>query len=294
MHKDYSFKTNKTGYLLVAPAMIGILLIAIYPMAYGIYFGFFKYDLMNESRNFIFMDNYARILTSAKFTNALGNTVVWTFFNVVFQIIFALLIAIVLNEKLRFRNFFRTGIMVPWAIPSVIAVLTFKFLYDAKVGIVNVIFQSLGIIDQPISWVGNIGTAMPALIIESIWKGMPFVLIFILAALQTIPLDVYEGSHLDGASGWQRFIYITFPMIKETVGIAAILTTIGTINNFNTIWLMTEGGPLGRTEILYTLAYRYGFTEFNFGTSSAVSVIIFIIIMALTKIYIRFSETKEA
>ena len=165
MAKDYSFKKN----------MIGILLLAIYPMVYGISFSFFKYDMMNSSRDFLGLGNYLKVLKSSKFTNALGNTVVWTVFNVVFQLILATIISLVLNEKLVGRGIMRTAIMVPWAIPSVIAVLIFKFLYDAKVGIVNVLFQSLGIIDGPISWVGNINTAMPALIIESIWKGTPYV-----------------------------------------------------------------------------------------------------------------------
>lgn len=292
MNKDYSFKKNKTGYMLIAPAMLAVLLLAIYPMVYGVFFSFFEYDLMNVHRSFIGLQNYIKVVKSGVFQQALGNTLVWTFFNVSFQLVIAMVVALALNEKMACRNFFRTSIMVPWAIPSVIAVLTFRFLYDSKLGVTNLLLQALGIIDKPVSWLGNIGTAMPAIILESIWKGMPFVLIFILAALQTIPHDIYESCQLDGANGIQRFFRITLPMVKETVGIAAILTTIGTINNFNTVWLLTKGGPLNRTEILFTLAYRKGFVEYNFGTASAVSVIIFLIIMVLTKLYTSVSDRK--
>ena len=292
----FSLKKNWLGYALTAPAVIVIILVAVYPMIYGVSFSFFEYDLLDgvdAVRPFAGLANYFSIFGDNAFRQALGNTVVWTVTNVAVQIVLANVIALVLNQVTRGRGFFRTSVLVPWAIPSVIAVLAFRFLYDANVGVFSTILMNLGITDAPFSFLGNVSTAMPSVILQSIWKGVPFVLIFILAALQSIPLDIYESAHLDGATGWQKFWYITLPSIKDTVGIAAILTTIGTINNFNTIWLSTQGGPLGSTEILYTLAYRRAFVEYNFGLASAVSTVIFIIIFILTLIYIHFTETKE-
>lgn len=293
MDRDFSWKRNWVGYALVAPAMVAIILVAIYPMIYGVILSFFSYDLLNPERHFILFQNYKDVFGQADFRKALVNTVVWTVANVTFQLIIATIVALVLNGNIKSRSFFRTSILVPWAIPSVIAVLAFRFLYDSKLGLINIVLQALNITHEPISWLGNLHTAMPAVIIESIWKGMPFVLIFILASLQTIPAELYESSSMDGAGRFKEFFYVTLPMIKETVGIAAILTTIGTINNFNTIWLLTKGGPLGSTDILFTLAYRIGFVKYNFGTASAVSVIIFIIIALLTKLYASLSESKE-
>lgn len=296
MRRKTSFKKNWLGYVLTAPAVIVIIFVAVYPMLYGISFSFFEYDLLDgvdTVRPFAGLSNYIQIFSDPAFLQALRNTVVWTVANVVAQIVLATIIALVLNEVGRGRSFFRTSVLIPWAIPSVIAVLAFRFLYDANVGIFSTILMELGITEGPFSFLGNISTAMPSVIFQSIWKGIPFVLIFILAALQSIPLDIYESAYLDGASRWQKFWYITLPSIKDTVGIAAILTTIGTINNFNTIWLSTQGGPLGSTEILYTLAYRRAFVEYNFGIASAISTVIFIIIFILTLIYIRFTETKE-
>ena len=293
---DYRFKKNWLGYALIAPAIIFVLIVTFYPMVYGVGFSFFQYDLLagpDAARPFIGFSNYLKIFKLDNFWTAFKNTGIWTVVNVSVQLTLATIVALVLNENLRFRNVFRTAIMTPWAIPSVVAVLTFRFLYDPNVGIINTILLKLNIISEPVSILGNATLAMVAVICISIWKGTPFVLIFILAAMQSIPHDIYESAYLDGANGWQKFWRITLPSIKDTVGIATILTTIGTINNFNTIWLSTEGGPLRRTEILYTLAYRAGFREYNFGIASAVSTLIFIIIFILTLIYIRFTETKQ-
>ena len=205
----------------------------------------------------------------------------------------AVLIALALNRKIKGRGFFRTTALIPWAVPSVIAALTFRFLYDANVGIINAVLKKLGILADGISWLGNLETARWAVVIESIWKGTPFVMIFVLAALQSVPHEMYESARVDGAGGVKTFFKITLPMIKETLGIATILTTIGTINNFNAVWLMTQGGPLGSTEIMFTYAYRRAFSAHNFGQAAAISVIMFIIIALCTFVYTKLIGEEE-
>ena len=208
-------------------------------------------------------------------------------------VVLAVLIALALNRKIKGRGFFRTTALIPWAVPSVIAALTFRFLYDANVGIINAVLKKLGILADGISWLGNLETARWAVVIESIWKGTPFVMIFVLAALQSVPHEMYESARVDGAGGVKTFFKITLPMIKETLGIATILTTIGTINNFNAVWLMTQGGPLGSTEIMFTYAYRRAFSAHNFGQAAAISVIMFIIIALCTFVYTKLIGEEE-
>ena len=208
-------------------------------------------------------------------------------------VVLAVLIALALNRKIKGRGFFRTTALIPWAVPSVIAALTFRFLYDANVGIINAVLKELGILADGISWLGNLETARWAVVIESIWKGTPFVMIFVLAALQSVPHEMYESARVDGAGGVKTFFKITLPMIKETLGIATILTTIGTINNFNAVWLMTQGGPLGSTEIMFTYAYRRAFSAHNFGQAAAISVIMFIIIALCTFVYTKLIGEEE-
>ena len=294
---DYSLKRNWRGYLLVVPACIAIFLVSIYPMLYGISLAFQNYTLTkansDDFRTFAGLKNFIEIFKQSEYIQACQNTLFWTLTNVIVQVVLAVLVALALNRKIKGRGFFRTTALIPWAVPSVIAALTFRFLYDANVGIINAVLKKLGILADGISWLGNLETARWAVVIESIWKGTPFVMIFVLAALQSVPHEMYESARVDGAGGVKTFFKITLPMIKETLGIATILTTIGTINNFNAVWLMTQGGPLGSTEIMFTYAYRRAFSAHNFGQAAAISVIMFIIIALCTFVYTKLIGEEE-
>lgn len=294
---DYSLKRNWRGYLLVVPACIAIFLVSIYPMLYGISLAFQNYTLTkansDDFRTFAGLKNFIEIFKQSEYIQACQNTLFWTLTNVIVQVVLAVLIALALNRKIKGRGFFRTTALIPWAVPSVIAALTFRFLYDANVGIINAVLKKLGILADGISWLGNLETARWAVVIESIWKGTPFVMIFVLAALQSVPHEMYESARVDGAGGVKTFFKITLPMIKETLGIATILTTIGTINNFNAVWLMTQGGPPGSTEIMFTYAYRRAFSAHNFGQAAAISVIMFIIIALCTFVYTKLIGEEE-
>ena len=294
---DYSLKRNWRGYLLVVPACIAIFPVSIYPMLYGISLAFQNYTLTkansDDFRTFAGLKNFIEIFKQSEYIQACQNTLFWTLTNVIVQVVLAVLIALALNRKIKGRGFFRTTALIPWAVPSVIAALTFRFLYDANVGIINAVLKKLGILADGISWLGNLETARWAVVIESIWKGTPFVMIFVLAALQSVPHEMYESARVDGAGGVKTFFKITLPMIKETLGIATILTTIGTITHFNAVWLMTQGGPLGSTEIMFTYAYRRAFSAHNFGQAAAISVIMFIIIALCTFVYTKLIGEEE-
>lgn len=294
---DYSLKKNWVGYLLVIPTTLTIFCISIYPMLYGLLIAFQNYSLTKSNspdfKQFVWLGNFIEVFKQPEFMQSLGNTAIWTITNVVIQVVLAVVISLLLNDKLHCRGLFRTAALVPWAIPSVIAALTFKFLYDTKVGVFNLILTSLGTIQENISWLGNLNTARWAVIIESIWKGTPFVMIFVLAALQTVPTEMYESARVDGAGRLKTFFRITLPVIKEPLAIATILTTIGTINNFNAVWLMTQGGPLGTTEIMFTYAYKKAFAAYDFGEAAAISVMMFGLIALLTFLYTKLIEEKE-
>ncbi len=284
------------GYLLIAPAVLGMLAVALYPLLNGISLSFLHYNLLNMSGasfgKFSGLGNYRAIFGDEVFRKALGNTLVWTVSNLGLQLGIGILTALVLNKKLFFRPFFRLMILIPWVMPSVVAALTWRFLYDAKIGIVNLFLVKTGLIPQAQAWLGNIGTALPAVILESVWKGMPFCMIMVLAALQGIPEELYEAARIDGAGKLQVFRSITLPMVRSTIAITSILTTIWTINNFNAIWLMTQGGPLNATEILFTYAYRKAFMHYDFGLSSAISTIIFALIAGLTAVYVKMAKEE--
>ncbi len=295
--KEYSIRYNLVGYLLIAPAVVSIVLLSVYPLLQGIGISFLNYDMTKANSKlfgtFAGWKNYITIFTNAKYQHAVTNSVVWTLVNIVVQLVLAMIIAMVLNENLRGRGLFRTMAMLPWAIPAAISALTFSALYDTKIGIFNVILMKLGIISEGYSFLGNVETAMPAVIIANVWKSTPFLMIFILAALQGVSYDMYESAAIDGAGKMKRFLYVTLPNIKEPMAVAVILNVISIFNNFNAIWLLTKGGPLDSTEIMYTYAYRQAFVDHKFGYAAATSVVIFVVIAILTVVYIRMIASDK-
>ena len=295
--KEYSVRQNINGYLLIAPAVIAIFLLSVYPLLNGIWISFLNYDMTKAKAGdfgtFAGFKNYIVIFGNSKFRSAVGNSIIWTVANILFQLLLALGIAIVLNEKIKGRGFFRTAAMLPWAIPAAISALTFSALYDTKIGVINAALIKLGILKEGYSFLGNISTAMPAVIIANVWKSTPFLMIFILAALQGVSHDLYESASIDGAGKIKRFLYITMPNIKEPMAVAVILNLISIFNNFNAIWLLTKGGPLGSTEIMYTYAYRQAFVDHKFGYAAATSVVIFAVIAVLTIIYVKMISSSH-
>ena len=295
--KGLDLKKNWPGYLLLLPAVICVLALSIYPLCRGIYLSFVNYNLVRPNdelfNTFAGLDNYIEIFHNEIFVKSVGNTVLWTVVNLAVQLVAAMLLALALNQKLKGRSVFRTLILVPWAVPHAIAAMTFTFLYNANVGIINILAVKLGALTEPISWLGNTGTAFWCVVLVAIWKGIPFQMIFILAALQGISEDIYESAEIDGAGRWQKFWKITLPIIKEPLAIATVLNLIGIVSCFNTIWLMTKGGPLYSTEIIYTFAYREAFINHDFGTASAASVILFLFMAVFSWIYLRMSSDRD-
>lgn len=294
---EYSFRRNINGYLLIAPAVLAILLLSVYPLLQGIWISFLNYDMTKTNTSdfgtFAGIKNYLVVFANSKYRNAVANSVLWTLINIVAQLVLAMVVALVLNEKLKGRGVFRTMALLPWAIPAAISALTFSALYDTKIGVFNAILIRLGILKEGYSFLGNVPTAMPAVIVANVWKSTPFLMIFILAALQGVSYDMYESGAIDGAGKWKRFLYITLPNIKEPMAVAVILNLISIFNNFNAIWLLTQGGPLDSTEIMYTYAYRQAFVDHKFGYAAATSVVIFIVIAVLTMIYVRMISSDK-
>lgn len=294
---EYSFQRNIHGYLLIAPAILAILLLSVYPLLQGIWISLLNYDMTKANApnfgTFAGLKNYLVVFANSKYRNAVMNSVVWTLVNIVIQLALAMGVALILNEKLKGRGVFRTMALLPWAIPAAISALTFSALYDTKIGVFNAILIRLGILKEGYSFLGNVASAMSAVIVANVWKSTPFLMIFILAALQGVSYDMYESGAIDGAGKLKRFLYITLPNIKEPMAVAVILNLISIFNNFNAIWLLTKGGPLDSTEIMYTYAYRQAFVDHKFGYAAATSVVIFIVIAILTVIYVKMISSDR-
>lgn len=232
--------------------------------------GFTDKTLSNDG-DFIGFKNYIRLLDNPEFVTAIFNSAVYVSFVQIGKFTLGLGIAILLNQKLRARGLWRGLVLVPYAIPGFVAFLIWRLIYHTEVGALNIFLQKIGLIDAPISFLGERDWAMVSVIFSTIWRGFPFWAIMFLAALQAVPKELYEAAAVDGANAWHRFRNISLPGIRPVILIVFMLSTISTINSFEAIWLQTAGGPSDATVILPIFAYR-SLTNFNIGEASAAAL----------------------
>ncbi|HEX5505235.1 MAG TPA: sugar ABC transporter permease [Thermomicrobiales bacterium] len=282
------------GYALLLPALLTVALVIVYPVLDGIRISFLRMKLTSPGpTRFVGLDNYAALLRDETFWQTLRTTAIWTASNLVAQVTLGTALALLLNERLRARGVYRAVALIPYVVPSVAAALIWRWLFDGSSGLFNAALVRLGVLDRFVPWLGEAGTALPAVVLESVWKGTPFVMLVVLAGVQAIPRELYEAGALDGATAAARFRYITLPLLRPTLGVATILTAVYTVNNFNAIWLMTQGGPLHSTEILFTLAYKAAFQRFDFGMAATISVVLFGLLALATAAYLFLVERDE-
>lgn len=258
------------GYFMILPALVVLSFFFAYPLIYEIYISFTDKTLSNDGE-FIGFKNYIRLLDNPEFVTAIFNSAVYVSFVQIGKFTLGLGIAILLNQKLRARGLWRGLVLVPYAIPGFVAFLIWRLIYHTEVGALNIFLQKIGLIDAPISFLGERDWAMASVIFSTIWRGFPFWAIMFLAALQAVPKELYEAAAVDGANAWHRFRNISLPGIRPVILIVFMLSTISTINSFEAIWLQTAGGPSDATVILPIFAYR-SLTSFNIGEASAAAL----------------------
>lgn len=279
--------------LYIAPAFVVLGLVVGFPVFSAIGTSFLHASLLKPGQDsFAGLSNYVSLFGDAEFLSALWRTFVWAGAALVIQTSLALGIALVLNRKLVGRGLFRTVLIVPWVVPTILVALIWRYLLDPVSGPVTEVLGWVGF-DSPPIWLADPTWAMPTLLLISAWKWTPFSAVVILAGLQQIPQEHYEAAAVDGANAWQRFVHVTIPSISTSLALVTLTTISGAINNFNGIWLFTRGGPNGATEILTTYAYRTAFMQFDFGKASAISVLIFLIMMVLAVTYFIVVEGRQ-
>lgn len=260
------------GYLMVLPVCVVLLGLVAYPFVYAIVISFTS-RVVGDPGHFVGLQNYRTLFNWVSFNRALENTVTLVVVTDVLKFSIGLGLALLLNEKIRGRGLFRSLILIPWAMPAFVSFLTWRLLFLPIGGGVNLLLQQLHLYNGVIDWLGQRSTAMPAVIIATIWRGFPFWCISFLAALQNVPQEQYEAAKVDGAGSWQRFRYITLPSIRHVIIIVTLLSSIWTANSFENIWIMTQGGPSDATMVLPVLAF-FGLQSQRLGEAAAVSVAI--------------------
>ena len=277
-------KDKTLGVILLMPAVVTVALIGIYPIANVIYFSLNRWDILDPAGTFVWFKNFGYLFTTIDFWNSLKNSLIWTVGSVALQFGIGLALALFLNKKFFARDVYRGLVFFSYLIPTIVIAIVFRFMLNDVTGIIAIAFQKIGL---RWGWFSSPKTSMMSVIIVNVWKYFPFVVVCILAQLQTIDQQMYEAAKIDGAGSFQQFRHITWPFILPVVFIVLMLRTIWTIKNFDIIKLLTGGGPLDSTETLPILTYDTVFASFKLGRGSAIAVLMFIILMVASSLYLR-------
>lgn len=277
------------NYLYVLPALLIVALVMLLPLVYTLVSSLFKVNIYNNEWSFVGLKNFQSIFKDSIFILSIQNTLKWTVGSVVFQFLIGFLIANVLNmDCIRGKSGLRIALMVPWVLPGVVSVLVWQWMYHSDFGIINQVLKNIGLIQQSISWVSSVNTAMIAAIIINVWKMAPFVILMTEAALKNVSDDQKEAAMIDGANGLQVFWHVKLPAIAPTCNTVILLLTIWTMNAFTFIFVLTEGGPAHMTEILSLYIYRTYFKSYNLGKASAASTVLFAFTAVIALLYNKF------
>lgn len=279
------------GWSFILPNFLGFAALTLVPVIASLALSFLDWDSYSTPR-WVGLDNFERMIHNDTFWKALKNTAYYAVGHVPLTLCAALGFAVLLNQKLKGVRFFRTALFFPYITSLVAVAVVWNMLLSPDMGPVNQFLQAVGI-DNPPGWTTSTTWAMPAVIVASVWRDLGYYMILYLAGLQTIPGELYEAAEVDGASGWQRFRYITVPSLRPTTCFVLIMLTISSFKVFDLIQVMTEGGPGRATLVLSQVIYREGIVQGRFGYSSAVSMVLFVIVLTITVVQFRLQRRSE-
>jgi multiple sugar transport system permease protein len=259
------------GLLFLLPAATLLLLFLTYPLGLGVWLGFTD-ERVGRSGIYIGLENYEFLWDDSVFWLAVFNTLLYTVTASVLKFGLGLWLALLLNEKLPFKAFLRAIVLLPWVVPTVLSAIAFWWIYDAQFSILSYVLQKIGLIDAPINFLGDPTNARASVIAANIWRGIPFIAITLLAGLQTISPSLYEAATLDGATSWQRFRFVTFPLLTPIIAIVMTFSVLFTFTDFQLIYVLTRGGPVHATHLMATLSFQRGIAGGNLGEGAAIAV----------------------
>lgn len=282
-------RQNREAIYLFLPALLPVLLLSVYPLLRGMALGFTDARAgLNVDTKFVGLDNFTRLLDNDLFWSSFRIGLIWTVSVTVLQFVAALGLALLLNADLRFRGVARTLALIPWAMPPVVVAIMWRLLLHPTNGPVN------AILGTDINWLGNFSTALPAVIVVGIWVGMPQTTVTLLAGLQSIDRSLYEAAAVDGASTRRQFVSITLPQLKTVILAITSLDLIWNFNSFGLVYVLTAGGPGGRTMLPMLFAYNEAFRYGNFGRAAAMGDVMVVIIIVFLAFYLRSRLRSQA
>ncbi|GGD47648.1 carbohydrate ABC transporter permease [Sinisalibacter lacisalsi] len=279
---------ERSAVLFLAPVMLVLMSVAVFPILYSFYLSFFRMKLTRPNNQpFIWFENYSDLLTNELFWVSVSRTVVFTLISVSAIAVIALLVALLLNQEFKGRRVLSTIILIPWAIPYVANALMWKWIYDSGYGALNGALYQLDFIDKYMVWLGDQDKTLPLIANAFVWKEVPLAAILLLVSLKAIPADLYQAARVDGATVWQRFIHITLPAMKPGFMLVMIYETMMAIRHFDLFFILTEGGPGDASHVLSWHIYVETFRNLSFGSGAAMSYLLALATFALSYFFIR-------
>lgn len=283
----------RLGMLLIAPSVVLFSAVIVYPLLAAIYLSLFDLYTPTLEGDFVALSNYAELIARGEFWVSLRNTLVWTVGTLSLQVVFGIGLALMLHQNVWFRSLARSLILFPYFVSTVVAVLVWRWLFNDLYGILNHLLVGAGVIDMPLDYLGSMPNAMISLVLVGAWKYFPFVVIAVLARLQTIPDALYEAARIDGAGPIARFFDVTLPQLRDVLLVIVLLRAIWDFKEFDLIFLLTGGGPVISTQTLSLLVYKEAFSLNQMGMAAAYAVVMMLIMLVFMILYVRRTRGED-
>ncbi|NKE69236.1 carbohydrate ABC transporter permease [Candidatus Manganitrophus noduliformans] len=280
--------TTRLGFLLVSPAVILLAAVALVPIGAAFFLSLQRRFPIFQIVEFVGLENYRFLLIDPRFWNSLGNTLYFTLVAVALELALGLAVALLLDRAFPGRGWMRAIVLLPWAIPTVVSSRMWEWLYNVEFGLFNFILTGTGLAGGPVNWLGDPFWAIHAAILIDVWKSAPFAAILLTAGLQTIPRELYLAARVDGAGGWGIFRHIILPSLTPMILVVLLFRTLDAFRVFDAIYVLTGGGPANTTETLSIYTYKVLFQTLQFGYGSALSVAMFLCVVAISLVYLAF------
>ncbi|WP_431305542.1 carbohydrate ABC transporter permease [Sediminicoccus sp. BL-A-41-H5] len=288
--RRFTLSDRQVGILFMLPFIVTAALFMVWPVVEAVRMAFYAYNpLRPDDIYWVGLENFERIFDDPLFWDSFRQALIWTGWSILFQTVLGVALALLLNLTLPGMAIYRGLLLFPYIVPTVVIALNWRWIFNSEIGIVNHALLSMGLISENIAWLSTPDMAMLSAILLNVWKYTPFVVICVLARLQTIPTELYDAAKVDGAGAWRRFMDITLPMLKEVLVVVIVFRTIWTFNKFEEIYLLTRGGPGTSTFNLAVYAFEEGMANLRLGVAAATGVVMIGLLLVGTILYVRVS-----
>ena len=293
---DWKQRHQLVGLLFLLPAIVFVAVFYVYPILLNIIMSFERYTaraFVTGDAPFIGFGNFARLFSNPDFTVAVQNTLVFPLGSLIFQFVIGLAIALYFNQKFPLSGLLRSLFLLPWLAPILVSGAIWVRLFDLDYGVINYVLHSLGLIQQSLPWLTDPHLAPLSVLIANVWIGIPFNMVILYGGLQDIPTTLYEAATIDGANAWQKFRYVSWPLLRPVSTVVLLLGLIYTLKVFDVIMSITHGGPANSSQTLNTWAYSLSFTSLDFGLGAATGDILMLVVLVFGLVYLRYAAREE-